>query len=66
MSLSSLVVHVLTRAPLFGRVESRPSATPGRVRHPGPALGENNDEIYRGLLGLGDSEMAKLTAAGVI
>jgi formyl-CoA transferase len=44
----------------------RLSATPGRVRHAGPALGEHNDEIYRGLLGLGDSEMTKLTAAGVI
>jgi formyl-CoA transferase len=44
----------------------RLSATPGRVRHAGPALGENNDEIYRGLLGLGDGEMEKLTAAGVI
>ena len=44
----------------------RLTATPGRVRHAGPELGEHNDEVYRGLLGLGDSEMARLTAAGVI
>ena len=42
------------------------SSTPGRVRHPGPELGEHNDEVYRGLLGLGDGEMEELTAGGVI
>jgi formyl-CoA transferase len=51
--------------PMHG-VFPRLSATPGRVRHAGPALGEHNDEVYRGLLGLGDSEMTRLTAAGVI
>jgi formyl-CoA transferase len=44
----------------------RLSSTPGRVRHPGPELGEHNDEVYRGLLGLGDGEMEELTAGGVI
>ncbi|MFG1623098.1 CaiB/BaiF CoA transferase family protein [Kribbella sp. NPDC049227] len=42
------------------------SGTPGRVRHVGPALGEHNDLIYRDLLGLGDSELDSLRAAGVI
>lgn len=42
------------------------SASPGRVRHVGPALGEHNDEIYRGLLGLPDDEVASLREAGVI
>jgi formyl-CoA transferase len=51
--------------PMHG-VFPRLSATPGRVRHAGPALGEHNDDVYRGLLGLDDSELAKLTAAGVI
>jgi len=44
----------------------RLSSTPGRVRHLGPELGEHNDEVYRGLLGLGDNEMEELTAGGVI
>ena len=51
--------------PMHG-VFPRLSATPGRVRHAGPALGEHNNDVYRGLLGLDDSELAKLTAAGVI
>jgi formyl-CoA transferase len=51
--------------PMHG-VFPRLSATPGRVRHPGPALGEHNEDVYRGLLGLDSTEMAKLTAAGVI
>lgn len=44
----------------------RLSATPGRVRHGGPALGEHNDDVYRGLLGLGDRQLADLAKDGVI
>jgi formyl-CoA transferase len=42
------------------------SASPGSVRTPGPALGRHNDEVYRGLLGLDDQEIERLSAAGVI
>src|SRR5690606_36743443 len=47
------IIHVAH--PEFGDlamqgVFPRLSRTPGEVRHPGPALGEHNDEIYRGLL----------------
>jgi formyl-CoA transferase len=42
------------------------SATPGRVRATGPALGASNDDIYRGLLGLGEDELRRLATAGVI
>jgi crotonobetainyl-CoA:carnitine CoA-transferase CaiB-like acyl-CoA transferase len=42
------------------------SRTPGSVRRGAPRLGEHNDEIYRGLLGLGDAEMAALQDEGVI
>lgn len=44
----------------------RLSQTPGSVRHPGPALGEHNDEVYRGLLGLDDQEITRLREAGAI
>jgi formyl-CoA transferase len=42
------------------------SATPGAVRSTGPDLGSSNDDIYRGLLGLGDDDVRRLTDAGVI
>jgi len=57
--------------PTFGElamqnVFPRLSTTPGRVRHPGPELGEHNDDVYAGLLGLSDAEIAQLRADHVI
>ncbi len=62
---------VATPHPQFGElrmqnVAPRLSATPGRVRSPAPALGEHNDEIYRGVLGLSDERYAALKAARVV
>ena len=41
-------------------VAPRLSRTPGKVRSAGPALGEHNHEIWHGLLGLSDDEIAAL------
>jgi formyl-CoA transferase len=42
------------------------SATPGSIRHPGPELGEHNDAVYRGLLGLSPADIQRLVDAGVV
>jgi crotonobetainyl-CoA:carnitine CoA-transferase CaiB-like acyl-CoA transferase len=40
--------------------------TPGGMEWPGPKLGEHNREVYGGLLGYSDEEIATLAAAGII
>lgn len=47
-------------------VAPRLSATPGVVQHIGPALGEHNDEVFGGLLGLDDATQARLREEGHI
>lgn len=42
------------------------SRTPGRVDHAGPRLGEHNEAIYGGLLGLSGDDLAHLAREGVI
>ncbi|PWU25092.1 MAG: hypothetical protein C5B48_03050 [Candidatus Rokuibacteriota bacterium] len=47
-------------------VVPRLSATPGRVTHAGPPLGQHTDEVLKGLLGLSDPDVAALRAEGVV
>jgi crotonobetainyl-CoA:carnitine CoA-transferase CaiB-like acyl-CoA transferase len=54
------------RAVRFPAVTPKLSETPGEIHWPGPALGEHNDEVYQGLLGLGGARLAALREAGII
>ena len=47
-------------------VYPRLSATPGSVERGAPKLGEHNEEVYRGLLGLSSEELEQLIANGVV
>ena len=51
------------------RVDGQPvhlSETEWEITHGGPCLGEHNDRVFGGLLGLSDRELAELRAEGVI
>jgi crotonobetainyl-CoA:carnitine CoA-transferase CaiB-like acyl-CoA transferase len=47
-------------------VVPRMSRTPGRIDHPGPRLGEHNEEVFGGQLGKLESELVRLREEGVI
>ncbi|MGH7960815.1 MAG: CaiB/BaiF CoA transferase family protein [Candidatus Binatia bacterium] len=42
------------------------TATPWRISHRPPLLGEHNEEVYRGELGIGAQKLAELVKAGVV
>jgi crotonobetainyl-CoA:carnitine CoA-transferase CaiB-like acyl-CoA transferase len=62
---------VMMAHPDLGMVEHpgmtvRLHATPGRIQRPVGRLGEANDAVFRGLLGLSTDEISRLVKAGVI
>ena len=62
---------VTTRHPVIGElrmqnVAPKLSETPGGIRAPAPALGEHNEEVYLGLLGMDRERYDGLTARKVI
>jgi len=48
------------------RVAIDMSRTPGRINTPAPRVGEHNEEVYCGFLGLSPQELARLQAEGVV
>ena len=42
------------------------TATPGRVAHRAPLLGEHNEEVLLGLLGMQPAELEGLKAKGLV
>ncbi|MDO8799262.1 CaiB/BaiF CoA-transferase family protein [Phenylobacterium sp.] len=62
---------VETDHPVFGRIKMqgafpRMSETPGKVRWPGPTLGQHTDEVLTGLAGLSADRVAELRAKGIV
>lgn len=62
---------VTTEHPVFGPVKMQNafpklSETPGRVRWPGPALGQHTDEVLAARAGLTEARLAELRARGVV
>ncbi len=55
----------LGKIPIPG-IPMKLSLTPGSIRAPAPGLGEHNEEIYGGLLGLGQDEISHLKQEGII
>jgi crotonobetainyl-CoA:carnitine CoA-transferase CaiB-like acyl-CoA transferase len=44
----------------------RMEGTPGRTDWPGMEVGSHNDEVLRGILNLGDTEIEQLRADGIV
>src|SRR5688572_7703266 len=62
---------VTTEHPVFGKlrmqnVAPRLSASPSSIRTPAPEMGQHNEEVYRGLLGLDAEALSELRARGVV
>jgi crotonobetainyl-CoA:carnitine CoA-transferase CaiB-like acyl-CoA transferase len=57
--------ETLGKVPVPG-IPFKLSESPGEVEHLGPSLGQHNEDVYAGLLGLSTEELRQLEADGVI
>jgi crotonobetainyl-CoA:carnitine CoA-transferase CaiB-like acyl-CoA transferase len=60
------VAHPQLGSILMPNVITKLTETPGKIEHAGATVGEHNEEIYLGELGLSDAELAELKEAGVV
>ena len=63
--LLELVDHPSAGVYFLPGVSWKMSATPGSVRWPAPRLGEHNEKVFGQLLGMTDSDIARLAQDGV-
>jgi benzylsuccinate CoA-transferase BbsF subunit len=50
---------------VYNGVPYKLSRTPGRIRHSAPTLGQHNEAVFKGMLGLDNAEFERLEQAGV-
>lgn len=60
------LMHPLFKELKMHNVFPKLSQTPGRVKWCGPELGQHNEEIYKGLLNMDDTQIKTLQEKGVI
>jgi len=58
--------HPVLGSVAYENVPFKLSETPGELRRPAPLLGQHNDYVFGGLLGMSKEEMASYTEEGVI
>jgi len=60
------VAHPTAGATRLTGAHIKLTATPARIRTPAPLLGQHNDEVFGGLLGLATENIAQLRHQGVL
>jgi formyl-CoA transferase len=60
------IPHKIFGALAMQNVAPKLSRTPGQIRFAGPELGEHNEEVYKGMLGIDDAKLAELGQRGVV